>query len=180
MAKPSRYWYYDCGDTCLIPIHRRGGIVCGYALVDTAIKDQFVLRGWTISGANYLSSASKTGHRFRDYMHTIAIGSDAPIGYEIDHVNGDKWDNRRCNLRFVTKSENQRNRVIQRNRNQYGRGVSFDKRRGTFMAYCHYRGKMINLGTFATAADARQAARDGRAKYGYLNVNDWLNAHPAA
>lgn len=42
-------------------------------------------------------------------MHVFLIGR-APSGYHIDHINRNKLDNRRANLRIVTAAENLRNR----------------------------------------------------------------------
>jgi len=41
-------------------------------------------------------------------MHRLIM--DAPDGMEVDHINGNTMDNRRCNLRIVSKSENLANR----------------------------------------------------------------------
>lgn len=42
------------------------------------------------------------------HMHRILMGD--PEGFVIDHINGDGLDNRRCNLRITTPSENSKNR----------------------------------------------------------------------
>jgi hypothetical protein len=53
----------------------------------------------------------------------------------VDHINGDKLDNRRENLRVCTQAENAKNkRGNKRNTSGY-KGVSFDKRKGTWAAY---------------------------------------------
>lgn len=53
------------------------------------------------------------------YLHrTIlerAVGP-APFGHVGDHINGDTLDNRRCNLRWASKSQNARNRPQHRRR----------------------------------------------------------------
>lgn len=46
------------------------------------------------------------GNRIR--LHTLIMGKKE--GYEIDHINRDKLDNRKSNLRFVTHAENNINR----------------------------------------------------------------------
>lgn len=42
-------------------------------------------------------------------MHRVIL--QAQSGQEVDHINGDKLDNRRSNLRFVTRSQNLQNRT---------------------------------------------------------------------
>ena len=43
-------------------------------------------------------------------MHTLIYGK-APRGYLIDHKNSDGLDNRKCNLRYATGSQNSQNRI---------------------------------------------------------------------
>lgn len=45
-------------------------------------------------------------------------------GYEIDHINGIRWDNRPENLREVTKSRNQRNKCLRRDNTSGISGVA--------------------------------------------------------
>lgn len=84
----------------------------------------------------------------------------------IDHINGDKLDNRRSNLRLRDRPQQMRNSndgVRSTNKSGY-RGVSYVKRRERFgkpwMAYVTVNYKTKNLGWYATveeAAAARQA-----------------------
>lgn len=70
----------------------------------------------------------------------------------IDHINGDKTDNRICNLREATGSENQRNRSKPKNNTSGFKGVSLNK--GKWMAQIMLNGKRYCLGTFNTPKDA--------------------------
>jgi len=67
-------------------------------------------------------------------MHTIILGNP-PEGMEIDHVNRDSLDNRRENLRFVTRSQNIINssrldkaKHIQRHGNKYRVRIMRDRK----------------------------------------------------
>lgn len=71
-------------------------------------------------------------------------------GFEIDHVNGDKLDNRRENLRFVTHSANLFNSG--RHRADRTRGTNYVKRLGKWRAYIKINHIQRYLGLFSTEA----------------------------
>ena len=80
---------------------------------------------------------------------------------EVDHINGEKDDNRIGNLREATRSQNMANGPKQRNNTSGEKGVHFDKATSRWMAYINLQGKMKNLGRFDTkeaAVAARQQA----------------------
>jgi len=56
-------------------------------------------------------------------LHRVIIG--CPTGSFVDHINHDKLDNRKSNLRIVTNSENQMNKVITSNTGEFG--IHLDK-----------------------------------------------------
>jgi hypothetical protein len=60
-------------------------------------------------------------------MHRLIM--DPPKGMEIDHINGNGLDNRRANMRIVTRQQNLQNR---RGWGKYGKWVSFDPKRQQF------------------------------------------------
>lgn len=73
---------------------------------------------------------------------------------EIDHINGDKSDNRIANLRLATTLENCRNRPI-RSDNKVGlKGVSFHSGTGKFRAKISFCGKERSLGLYPTKEEA--------------------------
>lgn len=79
---------------------------------------------------------------------------DAPHGLEVDHINGDSLDNRRCNLRLATVSQNSCN--AQRLANKTGfRGVT--KQWGKFYSRIVFQGKRFHLGSYFTAEEAALA-----------------------
>lgn len=69
-----------------------------------------------------------------------------PEGMMIDHINNDPLDNRICNLRLASRSENMRNRGAQSNNTTGVKGVSFHKASGKYMASICIDGKQIYLG----------------------------------
>lgn len=79
----------------------------------------------------------------------------------IDHINGNKTDNRWKNLREVTHVQNMRNLPIMSNNTSGVSGVSFIKARGLWRALIGINGKSIFLGEYDTkekALIARAAA----------------------
>lgn len=71
----------------------------------------------------------------------------------IDHVNRNKLDNRRENLRVVTNQQNQMNRA------KKAKGVSFDSTHGKYKAYFDIitigePKRRVNIGTFLSEQDA--------------------------
>ena len=73
----------------------------------------------------------------------------------IDHINGDKLDNRRKNLREATNRQNQYNSSIHSHNKSGFKGVSKHKMR--WRAYAKKAGIQKYIGTFATAEEASEA-----------------------
>jgi hypothetical protein len=80
---------------------------------------------------------------------------------EIDHINGDKTDNRIANLREATSQENNRNVGLRKDNSTGITGVSWNKQCRKYMAQIQAGGKLIYIGLFDTleaAATSRAAA----------------------
>jgi len=98
------------------------------------------------------------GRRLR--AHRIAwlltTGQD-PFDLCVDHINGNKSDNRFCNLRLATSRENSRNMKKSRANKSGFKGVCFDKRTGKWKANIRSDSKQIFLGYFLAAELAHLA-----------------------
>lgn len=86
---------------------------------------------------------------------------------EIDHINGDKADNRIENLRSVTSSENNKNRRLPAC-NKSGRiGVFWHARHKCWRAFIGHQGKRIHLGSFQVKDDAIAARKRAEKDFGF-------------
>lgn len=96
------------------------------------------------------------------------IGS-VPNGHAIDHINGDKDDNRLVNLRIVLAGDNAKNRAINKNSSTGAKGVSFHKRSRKYVARIQVNGNRIHIGEFDCIDAAASAYKRAAIKYfGYL------------
>ena len=85
-------------------------------------------------------------------------------GYVVDHINGNKHDNRRGNLRECTHGENRQNSRKSRGTSRF-KGVFWNTRRGKWGAAISCEGKMIHLGSFTDEIEAAQAYDRAAVKY---------------
>jgi len=77
---------------------------------------------------------------------------------EIDHINGVRIDNRLCNLRPVTRQQNQWNRNT-------AKGYYFHKTNKKYHAQIYLNTKRIYLGLYSTEQEARAAYLEAKEKY---------------
>lgn len=96
------------------------------------------------------------------YMHRFL--TNAKPGMYVDHINRNKLDNRRANLRLCNQSQNCANSVRPPSLTGY-RGVKLDKRDGRYSATVFFRGRAIALGRFATAEEAAEVYNKAAIEY---------------
>lgn len=80
-----------------------------------------------------------------------------PEGRVVDHINGDKLDNRKTNLRICTQAENTRNRGMSAHNSSGFKGVTFNKGVKRWIACIRLNGKNKHLGCFDSPEDAARA-----------------------
>lgn len=133
-----------------------------YAIVDAADYVKLSKFPWYYGFRGYAmrSKVMRDGSRKTVSMHREILG--ALESQEVDHINGDRLDNRRSNLRVISRSANLHNRGA------YGpskeKGVSFDVRKNCWRAEIGKNGKRIWLGYHKTKESARDAYRKASKK----------------
>lgn len=98
------------------------------------------------------------------YMHRLVANS--PEDAYTDHINGDKLDNRKCNLRICSDSENLMNSKVRVDNKSGYKGVFQEKRTLRWCAQINIDKVRIHLGTFSSPEEAA-IAYDASAKMAY-------------
>ncbi|KAB2380198.1 HNH endonuclease [Bacillus toyonensis] len=88
------------------------------------------------------------------YLHRYITG--ASEGEFVDHINRNKLDNRKENLRIVTRKQNQQN--IDR------KGYSLEKRTGRYRVSLKIDGAQTSIGYYDTKEEAREVYKREHAK----------------
>lgn len=86
---------------------------------------------------------------------------------EIDHMNGNRADNKISNLRHVTSRENKRNRCLSKQNTSGFFGVGWHAGEKKWRAEIGVNGRKVSLGYFTRKADAILARRAAEIKYGF-------------
>tara|TARA_R110001606_G_scaffold190822_1_gene338772 strand:+ start:384 stop:701 length:318 start_codon:yes stop_codon:yes gene_type:complete len=86
---------------------------------------------------------------------------------QIDHISGDRSDNRIENLREATQTENSRNMKTLANNMSGVMGVSWDKRERHWIATISDDNSSVRLGRFKSFEDAVAARKAAEVEYGY-------------
>ncbi len=89
------------------------------------------------------------------YMHRQIMNT--PTGFDTDHINGDKLDNRRENLRISSRSQNNANMSKLSNNTSGFRGVSWDRRAKKWQARLNKDSQLVYCARFDTKEAAARA-----------------------
>jgi|WetSurMetagenome_2_1015567.scaffolds.fasta_scaffold55921_5 hypothetical protein len=76
------------------------------------------------------------------------------MNFVIDHINHNGLDNRKCNLRICTQSENSKNQKLKKNNTSGFKGVYWDNLRQKWHCQIMINRKCIYLGLFVNKIDA--------------------------
>jgi hypothetical protein len=134
-------------------------------LIDECDIDLLSHRWYIHSGGhsnNYICRSNPRGVKPKCiYLHReilVRIIGRSIMGSEYtDHINGNRMDNRRANLRIATRGQNQRNVKIHKDNASGLKGAYFSKTKGKFASRIMVAGVTHSLGYFDTAIEAHEA-----------------------
>ncbi len=125
------------------------------ALVDDEDFDWLNQWSWCYNGKYAIRGFKINGKSHSVRMHRAII--DTPEGMLTDHVNGNKLDNRKENLRICSNSQNQCNRGVPQNSTSGYKGVTWAKNIRKWRAQININGNRRKLGSFDDVLDAARA-----------------------
>lgn len=128
---------------------------------------------WNLHPNGYAQGVINVGNRqVKVFMHRLV--NETPKGMHTDHINGDKLDNRKSNLRTCVHRENQRNRGKAVRTSSKYKGVYWHGRDQKWVSRIVNKGKKIHLGYFDNEVDAalayNEAAKQMFGEFARLNV----------
>lgn len=129
----------------------------GYAVVSDEDFLDVSQYSWRKMSKGYISRTYKIGkNKYKSqYMHRFIM--NAPDGYEVDHLNHKRADNRRENLRICTTAENAMNRSIRSDNTSSHIGVNWIGWLKKWRAYVTRSGKQVHLGVYKQKYKAVEA-----------------------
>lgn len=127
-----------------------------YALVDDEDFNYLNQWRWHIAWNGYVVRGEYNGGNYKNFfLHRVIIKT--PKGMFTDHINHNRLDNRKSNLRICTKSQNGFNRNKQKNNTSGYKGVTFEKQTKKWVARIRFNGQMKTIGRFFNPEEASEA-----------------------
>jgi len=147
--------------------------LCGYkVLIDDEDYERVCKIKWHIKdkkkaekGQYYFCYTDRKNGRKTLYLHRYIMNCDKYNGKDVDHINGDRLDNRKSNLRICQHSLNTFNQ-LKSSRNKTGyKGVHVNKDTKKYVAQIGVAGRTIYLGSFSCPQEAHDAYCEASKKY---------------
>jgi hypothetical protein len=141
-----------------------------FAIVDIEDFDELNKHKWQCSFYGYAVRDINNGKRNRKEGRRVCVKmhqciNKAPEGLITDHINRNKLDNRRCNLRSVSPSQNSFNSSLSKNNTSGCVGIVWRKDIKKWSARIKVNYKEIYLGCFKDKNDAIKARKQAEDKY---------------
>lgn len=123
-------------------------------LFDINDYDLITQTSWYIHGGRYATASS--GQFRKMSAHRLLLNN--PVDKQVDHINNNKLDNRKQNLRIVTPQQNSQN-------NKKVKGYYWNKKAKKWHTQIAVYGKNKHIGMYDTEKEARQAYLEAKKIY---------------
>lgn len=130
------------------------------------IEDYDLIKGfhWKSDNRGYiLCQIKKHGKVKSIYLHRIS--ANPPSGVSIDHINGNKFDNRKCNLREVTQTQNCYNKPLSSKNKSGVTGVFWHSKKNKWLVNISHNNQSVYIGLYEKFEDAVQARYEAEDMY---------------
>jgi hypothetical protein len=143
--------YEVSGDVAKIFMYDKYGNRTDTAIVDLEDLDKCLQYKWHVRKIHRTNYACTMGKERKGlYLHRLVTGYEGNL--DIDHINGNGLDNRKCNLRICSHSRN----MINLHRKYQG---VYKTESGRYRARIGYNYKKIHIGTYDTIEEALEARK---------------------
>lgn len=137
------------------------------ALIDIDDINKVKNYKWHVTHYNYVYSKTRNLR-----LHRLVM--DCPDDMVVDHINHNRLDNRKENLRICTQHQNNMNTSIRSDNTSGVTGVCLDTKINKWRSKIYANGKYIHLGYFNTKEEAIQVRKNAEIEYfgEYRNTNN--------
>lgn len=119
---------------------------------------------WMINNHGYVVTRDDNGKHV--LMHRLVLGlTQYTTSNEVDHIKHIKFDNRKSQLRIVTKSQNQMNASIRKNNTSGRTGINWSKSHNKWQVRIAKNESRIDVGYFDSFQDAVKAREKAEKKH---------------
>jgi hypothetical protein len=138
-----------------IPLRNKKRVIVEYALVDEDDFEKVNKYKWHLNASGYAQGTIKG--KIIPLHHFILKKPEK--GYVIDHINQDRLNDSKNNLREVSKSINSHNKIKNTNivTSSKFKGVIWNKKLKKWRSTCWFKKKQVDLGCFETEEEAAKA-----------------------
>lgn len=133
-----------------------GGVA---ALVDDQDYEGLIVHKWRLLKGHVVTDVGSKPV----YMHRLIM--NAPNNMEVDHIDGNRTNNQRTNLRLATRAENARNAKPYNGGTSQYKGVYWLKKQRRWRARIRVDGQFISLGCYGTEEAAAIAYDNAAVTY---------------
>lgn len=147
-----------CGDIAVMDLYNKKCEIVAQTIFDAQDCGEIEKYKWKLMANGYVYTA-----KISMYLHRFILDNHGSL--DTDHINGNKRDNRRCNLRLATRSQNIINSGKRSDNTSGYTGVYYQKENKKWVSLISVNKENINLGSFENIEQAAQARREASIRY---------------